>query len=373
MDGLAPISYTNAKFYMLDKEIENVTYWGGTADYDVNLAQPEHLAGEYRYVPSDVALNGVKVTDTASNIFVFEGQYMCEISTNFREQLPSVCKRVDGGYWYVGLYDSSGKYVGELCGNPDFLPPMWPMSDLGIESKDDTVTVHFGAYGDGGFPSKIEIAPAGSMIFWNGSRWCAAAPADTADRVTELQSEMTEALDSKADSVNSFKYLGAVSDIESVTSGSNGDTYGVKIKASPDGYYYSGVVKDLFYWTYNEFGYDDCYCSYGLKFTPPEDAIFIEEGWDDDPDVNVVQIYTSEGVWAGQNEAQSPESYPRGTIDLTTDFGVTSENDTISFFLLKADAVTGSSHPSKITVTNKVTALYTWIDGNKIKLGESED
>lgn len=370
--------YTNAAVdLLLSGAAENAFTWGGNL-YGVD--ELEELGGPQKkifyHAAADI-ISAVRYTGKLSDFFVtsyFPDEskipQISSVASGF--DVPEKCKRTNGTYYYVRVYDSNGRDVGELCGNPDFLPPHYSIAELGATAESDTVTFYLGVYSNSKWPDKCYTFRKGDMIFSSdGLAWqglASSAVIDMVENVAELQNELAEALNTKADSENCFRYLGAVTDIESVTDGKNGDTCGVKCLVSPDGYYYSGIVGDLF--GCGTLSYD--FSLRCLKFTPPEDTVWSDGSIDDfNPNgADMVMIYNTSGKKVGCVEAQSPAGYPHGQIDAATEFGVTSETDTISFFIAKTNGATSySSMPETITVNEEVTALYTRIDGNWMKLG----
>ena len=158
--------------------------WGGVVSSWGELpATP--APGTYCFVSSDIA-NGAKYSGKASDFFVIDslplggdGIYVCGLKTGFTPD--TACVGTNSGLDAVCVYNAARSKVGEIWpydtgGN---YPLNFSIELLGLSSADDMVTFYLGHWDGTSFPAKIDVFPAGSMIFWNGTKWCGVASSDT--------------------------------------------------------------------------------------------------------------------------------------------------------------------------------------------------
>lgn len=173
----------------VDEKVSSVSIWGGAVSSWAGLpANPK--PGTYCYVSSDIA-NGAKYSGKASDFFVIDslplggdGMYVCGLKTGFTPD--TACVGTNSGLDAVCVYNAARSEVGEIWpydtgGN---YPLNFSIELLGLSSADDTVTFYLGYWDGTSFPAKIDVFPAGSMIFWNGTEWCGVAAADLAGEVS---------------------------------------------------------------------------------------------------------------------------------------------------------------------------------------------
>lgn len=173
----------------VDEKVSSVSIWGGAVSSWEGLpTNPK--PGTYCYVLSDIA-NGVKYSGKASDFFVIDslplggdGIYVCGLKTGFTPD--TACVGTNSGLDAVCVYNAARSEVGEIWpydtgGN---YPLNFSIELLGLSSADDTVTFYLGYWDGTSFPAKIDVFPAGSMIFWNGTEWCGVASADLAGEVS---------------------------------------------------------------------------------------------------------------------------------------------------------------------------------------------
>ena len=162
--------------------------WGGVVSSWAGLPSTPKL-GMYCYVSSDIA-NGEKYTGKASDMFFsMSNEYPSEILPlgPIKFTAPENCIEPYGTSFaegYVCVYTENGSKIGKLVYNPTGLPDFIRGEELGLTSMDDTVTFYLGYWDGTNFPAKIEKFSAGSMIFWNGTKWCGVASADLAGEVS---------------------------------------------------------------------------------------------------------------------------------------------------------------------------------------------
>ena len=173
----------------VDEKVSSVSIWGGAVSSWAGLpANPK--PGTYCYVSSDIA-NGAKYSGKASDFFMIDslplggdGMYVCGLKTGFTPD--TACVGTNSGLDAVCVYNAARSEVGEIWpydtgGN---YPLNFSIELLGLSSADDTVTFYLGYWDGTSFPAKIDVFPAGSMIFWNGTEWCGVASADLAGEVS---------------------------------------------------------------------------------------------------------------------------------------------------------------------------------------------
>lgn len=157
----------------VNEKISASSRWGGSiSSYEELPANP--TPGLYCYVESDI-LNGVKYTGKVSDMFSFdESSFQFPYSDTVLFTPPPECLG-DTDYSAtqkeVYIYNVSGNIVGGAWVNPETFPPAFNLTQLGATSADDTVTFYLGYWNGTNFPIKIEKFSAGSMIFWNGTKW----------------------------------------------------------------------------------------------------------------------------------------------------------------------------------------------------------
>ncbi len=161
--------------------------WGGVVSSWAGLPSTPKL-GMYCYVSSDIA-NGEKYTGKASDMFFsMSNEYPSEILPlgPIKFTAPENCIEPYGTSFaegYVCVYTENGSKIGKLVYNPTGLPDFIRGEELGLTSMDDTVTFYLGYWDGTNFPAKIEKFSAGSMIFWNGTKWCGVASSDTVGEI----------------------------------------------------------------------------------------------------------------------------------------------------------------------------------------------
>ena len=172
----------------VDEKVSSVSIWGGVVSSWEGLpANPK--PGTYCYVLSDIA-NGAKYSGKASDFFVIDslplggdGMYVCGLKTGFTPD--TACVGTNSGLDAVCVYNAARSEVGEIWpydtgGN---YPLNFSIELLGLSSADDMVTFYLGHWDGTSFPAKIDVFPAGSMIFWNGTKWCGVASSDTVGEI----------------------------------------------------------------------------------------------------------------------------------------------------------------------------------------------
>lgn len=170
--------YTKAE---TDAKINGASLWGGVvSSWEELPAEPN--PGMFCYVSNDIA-NGVKYSGEISELFRFEPPEFpfpypstvwftppdeCLGDTDFSETQKQ-----------VKIYTKSGNAAGNLWVSYEAYPTAYlDVTQLGATSADDTVTFYLGYWNGTNFPAKIEGFSAGSMIFWNGTKWCGVASSD---------------------------------------------------------------------------------------------------------------------------------------------------------------------------------------------------
>lgn len=171
--------YTKAE---TDAKINGASLWGGVVSSWGELpAEPN--PGMFCYVSNDIA-NGEKYTGKASDMFYD----MSDLYTNdngpalgpIKFTAPNNCIRPDEYIvGFTAIYDVDGTYVTTIQYEPTSLPDHFYGGMIGASTLDDTVTFYLGYWNGTNFPAKIEDFSAGSMIFWNGTKWCGVASSDT--------------------------------------------------------------------------------------------------------------------------------------------------------------------------------------------------
>ncbi|HBL81959.1 MAG TPA: hypothetical protein DD391_05070, partial [Clostridiales bacterium] len=172
----------------IDGKIDNVSFWGGEVSNGNDLpANP--VPGMFCYVSSDIA-NGVKYSGKVSELFRFEPpEFAFPYPSTVWFTPPDEClgdTDFSETQKQVKIYTKSGSEAGSLWITYEAYPQgVLDVTQLGAASADDTVTFYLGYWDGTSFPAKIDVFPAGSMIFWNGTEWCGVASADVADEVSE--------------------------------------------------------------------------------------------------------------------------------------------------------------------------------------------
>ena len=152
--------------------------WGGVVSSWAGLPSTPKL-GMYCYVSADI-ISGVKYIGKVSDMFITETQTGGLYVSTFKFTPPDECINPNETTdTYIDIYDTNGIKVGSLVWNATMLPSFMDASVLGASSFDDTVTFYLGIYRENGYPSQIEQFYSGSMIFWNGTKWCGVASADS--------------------------------------------------------------------------------------------------------------------------------------------------------------------------------------------------
>ena len=161
----------------LPETVTNSLWGGEVSSWEGLPANPK--PGMYCYVSADIA-NGVKYTGKVSDMFITEPQTGGIYVSTFKITPPVECINPNETTdTYIDIYNTNGMKVGSLVWNATMLPTFLDASVLGVSSFDDTVTFYLGIYGGNGYPSQIEQFYSGSMIFWNGTKWCGVASSDT--------------------------------------------------------------------------------------------------------------------------------------------------------------------------------------------------
>lgn len=156
--------------------------WGGVVSSWAGLPSTPKL-GMYCYVSADI-ISGVKYIGKVSDMFITETQTGGLYVSTFKFTPPDECINPNETTdTYIDIYDTNGIEVGSLVWNATMLPSFMDASVLGASSFDDTVTFYLGIYGENGYPSQIERFYSGDMIFWNGTKWCGVASADTVGEI----------------------------------------------------------------------------------------------------------------------------------------------------------------------------------------------
>ena len=156
--------------------------WGGVVSSWAGLPSTPKL-GMYCYVSADI-ISGVKYIGKVSDMFITETQTGGLYVSTFKFTPPDECINPNETTdTYIDIYDTNGIKVGSLVWNATMLPSFMDASVLGASSFDDTVTFYLGIYGENGYPSQIEQFYSGSMIFWNGTKWCGVASSDTVGEI----------------------------------------------------------------------------------------------------------------------------------------------------------------------------------------------
>ena len=164
----------------VDEKISASSRWGGSiSSYEELPKSPQ--AGTYCYVSADIA-NGVKYTGKVSELFSFDSTFVFPISYSLSFTPPEEClgdTTQSDTQKGVRIFTADGTVAGGLWILPEALPPSFDLSWLGAETVDDTVTFYLGYWDGTSFPAKIETFKAGSIIFWNGTKWNSVASFDT--------------------------------------------------------------------------------------------------------------------------------------------------------------------------------------------------
>lgn len=161
--------------------------WGGVVSSWAGLPSTPKL-GMYCYVLSDIA-NGVKYSGKVSELFRFEPpEFAFPYPSTVWFTPPDEClgdTDFSETQKQVKIYTKSGSEAGSLWITYEAYPQgVLDVTQLGATSADDTVTFYLGHWDGTSFPAKIDVFPAGSMIFWNGTEWCGVASADLAGEVS---------------------------------------------------------------------------------------------------------------------------------------------------------------------------------------------
>jgi lysophospholipase L1-like esterase len=171
----------------VDEKVSSVSIWGGAVSSWEGLpANPK--PGTYCYVSSDIA-NGVKYSGKVSELFRFEPpEFAFPYPSTVWFTPPDEClgdTDFSETQKQVKIYTKSGSEAGSLWVTYEAYPQgVLDVTQLGATSADDTVTFYLGYWDGTSFPAKIDVFPAGSMIFWNGTEWCGVASADLAGEVS---------------------------------------------------------------------------------------------------------------------------------------------------------------------------------------------
>lgn len=172
----------------VDEKVSSVSIWGGSvSSWEELPGAPK--PGTYCYVLSDIA-NGVKYSGKVSELFRFEPpEFAFPYPSTVWFTPPDEClgdTDFSETQKQVKIYTKSGSEAGSLWITYEAYPQgVLDVTQLGAASADDTVTFYLGYWDGTSFPAKIDVFPAGSMIFWNGTEWCGVASADVADEVSE--------------------------------------------------------------------------------------------------------------------------------------------------------------------------------------------
>ena len=165
----------------VDEKVSSVSIWGGAVSSWEGLpANPK--PGTYCYVSSDIA-NGVKYSGKVSELFRFEPpEFAFPYPSTVWFTPPDEClgdTDFSETQKQVKIYTKSGNAAGNLWVSYEAYPTAYlDVTQLGATSADDTVTFYLGYWNGTNFPAKIEGFSAGSMIFWNGTKWCGVASSD---------------------------------------------------------------------------------------------------------------------------------------------------------------------------------------------------
>ena len=171
----------------VDEKVSSVSIWGGAVSSWEGLpTNPK--PGTYCYVLSDIA-NGVKYSGKVSELFRFEPpEFAFPYPSTVWFTPPDEClgdTDFSETQKQVKIYTKSGSEAGSLWITYEAYPQgVLDVTQLGAASADDTVTFYLGYWDGTSFPAKIDVFPAGSMIFWNGTEWCGVASADLAGEVS---------------------------------------------------------------------------------------------------------------------------------------------------------------------------------------------
>ena len=170
--------YTKAE---TDAKINGASLWGGVVSSWEGLpTNPK--PGMYCYVSSDIA-NGEKYTGKVSELFRFEPpEFAFPYPSTVWFTPPDEClgdTDFSETQKQVKIYTKSGNAAGNLWVSYEAYPTAYlDVTQLGATSADDTVTFFLGYWDGTSFPAKIDVFSAGSMIFWNGTKWCGVASSD---------------------------------------------------------------------------------------------------------------------------------------------------------------------------------------------------
>ena len=165
----------------IDGKIDNVSLWGGEVSNGNDLpANP--VPGMFCYVSSGMASNGVKYTGRCGDLFSCDGGDLWSYGLMFTA--PDKCIYTDPELTVNAqtacIYKDDGTYAGKIYINASEMPPAFNASILGASSADDVITFYLGIHDNGVFPETVSDYnfSAGSMIFWNGTKWCGVASSD---------------------------------------------------------------------------------------------------------------------------------------------------------------------------------------------------
>ena len=165
----------------IDGKIDNVSLWGGEVSNGNDLpANP--VPGMFCYVSSGMASNGVKYTGRCGDLFSCDGGDLWSYGLMFTA--PDKCIYTDPELTVNAqtacIYKDDGTYAGKIYIDASEMPPAFNASILGASSADDVITFYLGIHDNGVFPETVSDYnfSAGSMIFWNGTKWCGVASSD---------------------------------------------------------------------------------------------------------------------------------------------------------------------------------------------------
>ena len=165
----------------IDGKIDNVSLWGGEVSNGNDLpANP--VPGMFCYVSSGMASNGVKYTGRCGDLFSCDGGDLWSYGLMFTA--PDKCIYTDPELTVNAqtacIYKDDGTYAGKIYINASEMPPAFNASILGASSADDVITFYLGIHDNGVFPETVSDYnfSAGSMIFWDGAKWCGVASSD---------------------------------------------------------------------------------------------------------------------------------------------------------------------------------------------------
>jgi len=184
-DAMLTLKANSAEIYTkseVDEKVSSVSIWGGAVSSWEGLpANPK--PGTYCYVSSDIA-NGEKYTGKVSELFRFEPpEFAYPYPSTVLFTPPDEClgdTDFSETQKQVKIYTKSGSEAGSLWITYEAYPQgVLDVTQLGATSANDTVTFYLGYWDGTSFPAKIDVFPAGSMIFWNGTEWCGVASSDT--------------------------------------------------------------------------------------------------------------------------------------------------------------------------------------------------